>query len=73
MNDDRSALEREATYFHALFSHKPIPEVVIRRYVAANILCFPAPDTRDSKMVETIVAHRLDAEATELAMRLQAR
>ena len=71
MNDDRSALEREATYFHALFFRKPIPDVVIGRYVAANILCFPAPDKRDSKMVETIVAHRLDAEAIELAMRLR--
>ena len=71
MNDDRSALEREATYLHALFFRKPIPDVVIQRYVAANILCFPAPDMRDSKMVETIVAHRLDAEAIELAMRLR--
>jgi hypothetical protein len=71
MNDDRSALEREATYFHALFFRKPIPDVVIQRYVAANILCFPAPDTRDSKMVETIVGRRLDAEAIELAMRLR--
>ena len=71
MSDDRSALEREVTYLHTLFFRKPIPEVVIRRYVAANILCFPAPDTRDSKMVETIVAHHLDAEAIELAMRLR--
>jgi hypothetical protein len=71
MNDDRSALEREATYFHALFFSRQIPDVVVRRYVAANVLCFPAPDTRDCKMVETIVAHRLDAEAIELAMRLR--
>jgi hypothetical protein len=70
MNDDRSALEREATYFHALFFHKPVPDVVMRRYVTANMLCFPAPDARDSKMVETILAHRLDAEAIEVAMRL---
>ena len=47
MNDGLSALEREATYFHELFFRKPIPDVVIRRYVAANILCFPAPDSRD--------------------------
>jgi hypothetical protein len=71
MNDDRMALEREATYFHSLFFPGPIPEVVIQRYVAANALCFPTPDARDSRMVETIVAHRLDAEAIELAMRLR--
>jgi hypothetical protein len=71
MNDDRLALEREAAYFHAAFFHGPIPGTVLQRYVAANALCFPTPDARDSRMVETIVAHRLDAEAVELAMRLR--
>ena len=71
MNDDRSALEREASYFHALFFRRQIPEVVISRYVAANNLCFPTLDARDRKMVETIVTLRLDAEAIELAMRFR--
>jgi hypothetical protein len=71
MSDDRSALEREATYFHARFFSGPIPESVLQRYVAANQLCFPAPNVRDSRMVEKIVAHHLDAEAVELAMRLR--
>ena len=71
MNDDRSALEREATYFHALFFRGTIPDAVLQRYVAANALCFPAPDARDLRMVEMIVAHRLDAEAVELAMRFR--
>jgi hypothetical protein len=43
---------------------------VKRRYVAANAL-FPAPEAQDSRMVETIVARRLDAEAIEQAMRLR--
>jgi hypothetical protein len=70
MSDEPDLLEREATYFHSLFFPGPIPDAVIRRYVAANAL-FPAPDARDSRMVETIVTHRLDAEAIELAMRLR--
>ena len=69
MPDDPSALEREAGYFHALFFRRPIPEAVIGRYVAANRLCFPNPDARDLKMVETIVTRGLDAEAIELALR----
>jgi hypothetical protein len=71
MNDDASALEREAGYFHAQFFRRPMPEPVMRRYVAANRLCFPAPDARDLQMVETIVARQLDAEAIELALRLR--
>jgi hypothetical protein len=66
MNDDRSALEREAPYFRALFFRKPIPDVVMRQYVDANILGFPAPDRRDSKMVEMILARRIDADGTTL-------
>src|SRR3954463_5199398 len=71
MNDDRLNLEREATYFHALFFRGPIPETVLQRYVAANALCFPTLEARDSRMLETVVTHRLDAEAVELAMRLR--
>jgi hypothetical protein len=71
MDDYRAALEREASYLHALFFDLQIPEGVISRYVAANHLCFPAPEGRDRKMLETIVARRLDAEAIELAMRLR--
>src|SRR4029077_11932046 len=71
MNNDRLALEREAAYFHALFFRGPIPGTVLQRYVAANALCSPPPEVRDSRLVEAIVAHRLDAEAIELAMRLR--
>jgi hypothetical protein len=71
MDDDRSALEREARYLHGLFFRRRIPEAVKDRYVAANHLCFPVLDARDCRMVETIVARRLDAEAIELAMRLR--
>jgi len=71
MNEDAPALEREAGYFHALFFRRQMPEVVMRRYVTANRVCFPAPDAKDLKMVETIVARRLDAEAIELALRLR--
>ena len=44
MNDAPSPLAREAVYLHAVFFRRPIPDAVVARYVAANILCFPAPD-----------------------------
>jgi hypothetical protein len=71
MTDYQLALEREAGYLHACFFRRPIPEAVTRRYVAADAVCFPGVDARNREMVETIVAHRLDAEAIELALRLR--
>src|ERR1035441_10472022 len=71
MADDRTALESEARHFHALFFHGPLPGPVVERYVAANHLCFPVPDPKARRMVETIVTRRLDAEAIELALRLR--
>jgi hypothetical protein len=71
MTNDQAALEREASYFHSLFFQGQVPDVVIGRYVAANHLCFPILEAGDRKMMETILARGLDAEAIELAMRLR--
>lgn len=65
---DRSAeLGNEARYLHQAFFRKDPPAEVVDRYIAANELCLP----ESSPLMAKLLAHRLDPEAVELALRLR--
>jgi hypothetical protein len=60
-------LADEARYLHRAFFRKDPPTEVVDRYIAANTLCFP----ESSPLMSKLIAHRLDPEAVELALRLR--
>jgi hypothetical protein len=60
-----TVLAREARYLHSCFFRDDAPDDVVDRYVAFNMLHSAAP----SRLTDTIVARRLDAEAIELVFR----
>ena len=73
MELEREALEQEARYLHARFFGRPLPEVVVARYVDANQLCFPNLSGRDRALLRQVIASRLDPEALELVLRWRKR
>ena len=64
-------LQSEAGYFcQALFGPTTVvPKEVGERYAQACNFCFPKSDPNFQAKVNLIVAHRLDVEAIELALR----
>ncbi len=67
MPDQNQALAEEARHLHACLFHRPADDTVITRYQAAHRELFPNDES--SPLVEKIVAHHLDAEAIEFALR----
>src|ERR1700733_1674181 len=57
----------EACYLHRAFFGSDSPAEVMERYIAANLICCG----ESSALTNAIVAHRLDAEAIELTLRLR--
>jgi hypothetical protein len=67
--DRRERLAAEIRYLHGCFFANALPDVVVERYVEANLLLLADAEDRERQLLGTVTSRRLDPEAVELALR----